>query len=87
MQNNLPHAEIIETSSNARSAERAAAEPSSAAIAGALAAERYELEILESDIQDMAHNLFFGKSYLQKGGEVFSSHNKVHILQIDEAYT
>src|ERR1041384_7876410 len=36
VQNNLPHAEIIETSSNARSAERAAEEFGSAAIAGAL---------------------------------------------------
>src|SRR5881275_1621564 len=39
IQNNLPHAEIIETSSNARSAEFAAREKNSAAIAGILAAE------------------------------------------------
>jgi len=56
VQNNLPHAEIIETSSNARSAERAAEEPGSAAIAGALAAERYGLQILEFDIQDNSAN-------------------------------
>ncbi len=56
IQNNLPHVEIIETSSNARSAERAAEEPESAAIAGALAAERYGLEILEFDIQDNSSN-------------------------------
>jgi chorismate mutase / prephenate dehydratase len=56
VQNNLPHAEIIETSSNAVSAERAAAEPGAAAIAGALAAERYGLNVLEFDIQDNLAN-------------------------------
>src|SRR5204863_5165486 len=56
IQNNLPHVEIIETSSNARSAERAAAEKNSGAIAGILAAEKYNLNVLESDIQDNAAN-------------------------------
>ncbi len=56
VQNNLPHVEIIETSSNARSAERAHAEKNSAAIAGVLASEKYELNVLESDIQDNAAN-------------------------------
>jgi chorismate mutase/prephenate dehydratase len=56
VQNNLPHVEIIETSSNARSAERAAEEFESAAIGGALAAERYGLQILEYDIQDNSAN-------------------------------
>jgi chorismate mutase / prephenate dehydratase len=56
VQNNLPHVEIIETSSNARSAERAAEEFGSAAIAGALAAERYGLQVLEFDIQDNSAN-------------------------------
>ncbi|HTI97369.1 MAG TPA: prephenate dehydratase domain-containing protein, partial [Dongiaceae bacterium] len=56
IQNNLPDAEIIETSSNARSAERAAKEKNSAAIAGVLAAERYGVKILEQDIQDNSAN-------------------------------
>ncbi len=56
IQNNLPHVEIIETSSNARSAERAAEEFESAAIAGALAAQRYGLQVLEFDIQDNLAN-------------------------------
>jgi chorismate mutase/prephenate dehydratase len=56
IQNHLPHVEIIETSSNARSAEIAAVEPNAAAIAGTIAAERYKLHILESDIQDNATN-------------------------------
>jgi chorismate mutase / prephenate dehydratase len=57
IQNNLPQVEIVETSSNARSAELAAAQKTdAAAIAGVLAAERYGLRILESDIQDNSAN-------------------------------
>src|SRR5579863_7719257 len=41
VQANLPRVEIIETSSNARSAEFAARQKNAAAIAGVLAAERY----------------------------------------------
>jgi len=52
----LPEAEIIETSSNARSAELAAKEKSAAAIAGLLAAEKYRLPVLEHDIQDNSAN-------------------------------
>src|SRR6266700_4072290 len=47
VQNNLPRAEIIETSSNARSAELAAKEKDTAAIAGVLASEKYGLRVLE----------------------------------------
>ncbi|HVM49486.1 MAG TPA: prephenate dehydratase [Candidatus Acidoferrum sp.] len=53
---NLPRVEIIETSSNARSAEFAAREKGAAAIAGVLAAEKYGLPILEYDIQDNVAN-------------------------------
>jgi chorismate mutase / prephenate dehydratase len=56
IQNHLPHVEIIETSSNARSAELAAKERNTAAIAGMLAAEKYGLPVLEQDIQDNAAN-------------------------------
>jgi chorismate mutase/prephenate dehydratase len=56
LQNNLPGVEIIETSSNARSAELAAKERNSAAIAGLLAAERYGLQVVECDIQDNSAN-------------------------------
>ena len=56
VQNNLPRVEIIETSSNARSAEFAAKEKDSAAIAGVLAAEKYGVRIVEQDIQDNAAN-------------------------------
>lgn len=56
IQNNLPRVEIIETSSNARSAELAAGEKYAAALAGLLAAEKYQLDVLERDIQDNAAN-------------------------------
>jgi chorismate mutase/prephenate dehydratase len=56
IQNNLPHVEIIETSSNARSADLAAKEKNTAAIAGVLAAEKYGISVLELDIQDNAAN-------------------------------
>jgi chorismate mutase/prephenate dehydratase len=56
VQNNLPRVEIIETSSNARSAEFAAKQKNTAAIAGIIAAEKYRLRVLEQDIQDNAAN-------------------------------
>ena len=52
----LPLAELIETSSNARSAELAAKEKTAAAICGVFAAEKYSLPVLEQDIQDNAAN-------------------------------
>jgi chorismate mutase/prephenate dehydratase len=64
VQRNLPHAEVIETSSNARSAELVAHPPGKtsgrqgkvAAITGLLAAEKYGLRVLEQDIQDNIAN-------------------------------
>lgn len=56
LQNNLPRVEIVETSSNARSAELASRERDTAAIAGILAAEKYKMDVLEYDIQDNAYN-------------------------------
>ncbi len=56
LQRVLPHAELIETSSNARSVELAAADRKSGALAGMLAAEKYKVPILEHDIQDNAAN-------------------------------
>ncbi len=56
VQANLPRVEIIETSSNARSAEFAAKEKNSAAISGVLASEKYKVPVLEYDIQDNASN-------------------------------
>jgi chorismate mutase/prephenate dehydratase len=64
VQKNLPHAEILETSSNARSAELVAHPAGKtagrrgkvAAITGMLAAEKYGLPVIEQDIQDNADN-------------------------------
>ena len=67
VQEHLRGVELIETSSNARSAEMAKAHRHTAAIAGAIAAERYGLGILASDIQDNASNatrfLVLGRQY------------------------
>jgi chorismate mutase/prephenate dehydratase len=54
---NLPRVEIVETSSNARSAELSAKEKFSAALGGVLAAEKYGLKILAQDIQDNTVNV------------------------------
>ena len=54
---NFPHAEIVETSSNARSAEFAAKGKHAAAIAGVLAAQKYDLPVLEAGVQDNATNV------------------------------
>jgi chorismate mutase/prephenate dehydratase len=56
LSNNLPEVELIETSSNARSAQLATVEKHSGAICGTLAAERYKLRILQTDIQDNSAN-------------------------------
>ncbi len=65
VQRNLPKAEILETSSNARSAELAGSKEAAAesklqgkvaAITGLLAAEKYDLKIIERDIQDFTDN-------------------------------
>jgi chorismate mutase / prephenate dehydratase len=65
-QRHLPRAEIFETSSNARSAELAASAAAGgarsklrgkvAAITGFLAAEKYNLKVIERDIQDFNAN-------------------------------
>src|SRR3974390_1712903 len=56
IQTHLPAAELVETSSNARSAEMAAKEKNSAAIAGVLASEKYKVPVLEYGIQDNVAN-------------------------------
>ena len=53
---NFPHAEIIETSSNGRSAELAAKDKKAGAVGGVLAASQYGLTVLEKDIQDNTAN-------------------------------
>ncbi len=69
---NLPHAELVETSSTAEAAHRAAGEERAAAIASRMAAETYSLNIVASRIEDEPHNYtrFFvvGRQMVQATG-------------------
>ncbi|MBI3867050.1 MAG: prephenate dehydratase [Verrucomicrobia bacterium] len=56
LQRHFPDVELIETSSNARSAELAAKDGTSGALAGELAAMKYRVPIIEPNIQDNATN-------------------------------
>ncbi len=56
LNNNVPNAERVAVSSNAEAARRAAEEPGSAAVAGEMAAERYGLAILATNIEDEPNN-------------------------------
>jgi len=53
---NFPHVEVIETSSNARSADLASRDRRAAALSGELAAAKYRVPILEHNIQDISAN-------------------------------
>lgn len=53
---NLPNAELIDTSSTAEAARMAAKEPGTAAIASAIAAETYNLDLLVPCIEDSQNN-------------------------------
>jgi chorismate mutase/prephenate dehydratase len=53
---NLPNADYVEVSSTTRAAELAASEPNAAALAGKMAAEVYQLDVLEASIQDNPNN-------------------------------
>jgi chorismate mutase / prephenate dehydratase len=53
---NLPHAKLTAVSSNAEAAKLAGANPKVAAIAGRVAAEIYELDILAKNIEDEPNN-------------------------------
>lgn len=69
----LPGVELIPVSSTAKAAELAATESGSAALASALAAELYGLDLIEANIQDMGSNmtrfLVIGKEYGQSTGD------------------
>jgi chorismate mutase/prephenate dehydratase len=56
LQNYARGLELIEVSSTTRAAEIAAHEPGAAALAGAMAAEIYRLQVLERSIQDSPNN-------------------------------
>jgi len=72
LQTNMPHVELIETSSSTRAAQIAKDEPNAGALASALAAEIYGLTILEPNIQDSSENvtrfLVIGRKYPSRTG-------------------
>ncbi len=95
----LPNVERIETSSTAKAAERAAADPGSAAIATSIAAERNDLPIVCEHIEDNPGNrtrfLVLGYNEPEPTGKdktslMFSVHNRagelVHALNAFEKY-
>jgi len=56
LRKNLPHIDMIETSSTAKAAQMATEDYESAAIASSLAAHFYRLKIIESQIEDYSFN-------------------------------
>jgi chorismate mutase/prephenate dehydratase len=70
---NLPSAELIEVSSTAEAARRAAQEPGTAAIASKLAAETYNLNLVAERIEDAPHNftrfLVLGRQMVEPTGD------------------
>jgi chorismate mutase/prephenate dehydratase len=56
LRNNLPKVELLEAGSTASAAERAAKEPGSAAVATAICAELYNLDLIAENIEDLSHN-------------------------------
>ncbi|MES2772383.1 MAG: prephenate dehydratase [Pseudomonadota bacterium] len=85
----LPGVQRIPVGSNAQAAQLAAAEPDAAAIAGAAAAERYQLPQLASHIEDEANNTTrfvvlgrqaAGVSGRDKTSLIMSAHNRTGAL-------
>jgi chorismate mutase / prephenate dehydratase len=56
LEKNLPNALLIETDSTTLAAQKAAKEANTAAISSDLAAQKYKLNILASNIQDLSNN-------------------------------
>ena len=73
LDDHLPHVERIAVSSNAEAARRARDEDGTAAIAGQVAVEMYELELLVADIEDRADNttrfLVIGRKLFSPSGQ------------------
>lgn len=85
LDNNWPNVERIAVSSNAEAARMAQADASIAAVAGDLAAEKYQLMKLAESIEDLANNttrfLIIGQEEVPASGRdktslVISTHNK-----------
>lgn len=73
LQLHLAHAEVVAVSSNAEAAKMASSESGSAAIAGEMAADLYELAKLANHIEDEQHNttrfLIVGKQCVPASGD------------------
>lgn len=89
LEKNLPKAELIPCSSTTMAAMQAAADEEAAAIASAVAAEKYNLNILARSIEDSAHNitrfLIIGRQDVERTGNdrtsiVFSMKDKIGAL-------
>ncbi|MFY0665919.1 MAG: prephenate dehydratase [Natronospirillum sp.] len=69
----MPHVERIAVNSNAEAAKRVHSEWNAAAIAGEMAAELYDLEIISQKIEDRPDNstrfLIIGQQYVQRSGQ------------------
>lgn len=85
LRSHMPHAELVEVSSTAKAAERAASEPDSAALCPALAAEMNSLPILVEHTEDNPNNrtrfLVLGYNEPEPTGRdktsvMFSVHNR-----------
>ncbi|MBT7951395.1 MAG: prephenate dehydratase [Gammaproteobacteria bacterium] len=90
LENNLPGAERIAVSSNAEAAKRALDDEAASAIAGEVAAERYQLPILAVNIEDEPDNttrfLVLGRNNTQSSGNdktsiLFANSNEPGALQ------
>jgi len=73
IEDNLPNAELVETSSTAKAAEMAEKDNEGAAIASRLAASLYDLKMIAERIEDNVQNftrfLVIGKSFPGKSGQ------------------
>lgn len=86
---NLPHVETVMVASNAEAAKRAAQEHHSAAIAGKMAAELYDVPLRFTHIEDNANNttrfLVIGQQEIERSGQdktsiLVSSQNRPGLL-------
>lgn len=73
LQQNLPQCRLVDVESTAAAARKAAADPTAAAIASALAADHYGLTILQRNIEDLKENitrfLVIGRTELSPTGD------------------
>ncbi|SUO94764.1 prephenate dehydratase [Suttonella ornithocola] len=85
----LPHVELIVVASNAEAAKRAAQDTNTAAIAGKMAADLYDIPVRYSHIEDDSNNttrfLVIGNQYIDASGSdktsiLVSAHNRPGLL-------